>query len=170
MKRLILIAGIICLSLGGLNALALEPENDERAQSDQILDGGILSVKNSNFAYDKELKHSSGVQFSHKGGIWISGIKARRDADGELLYWLSFPPRPGNQETVNQDHELWTPDLVVARDSLTSIAYDGDMDLYELLPAYNSLLSSNTTVAHLYQEYYEQDKVLQSFMGLPSPL
>ncbi|MDD3535578.1 MAG: FlgD immunoglobulin-like domain containing protein [Candidatus Cloacimonetes bacterium] len=170
MKRLILIAGIICLSLGGLFALALEPEAQERAQSEKNLDSGILSVKNSNYAYDKDLQHISGVQLSHKGGIWISGIKARRDADGELLYWLSFPPTASNQEIVNQDHELWTPDLVVARDSLSSIAYDGDRDLYELLPAYNPLLYPNTDVAHLYQEYNEQDKVLQSFMGVPSPL
>lgn len=170
MKRLILIAGIICLSLSGLFALALETEAEARAQSEKILDSGILSIKNSNYAYDKELKHSSGVQLSHKGGIWISGIKARRDAEGELLYWLSFPPSYGNQETVNQYHELWTPDLVVARDSLTSIAYDGDKDLYELLPAYNPLGYNNASIAHLYNQYYWQDVVLQSFMGLPSPL
>jgi hypothetical protein len=119
-----------------------------------------------------EYPAGSCINYLSEGAIWIGGKRPRRNADGELLYWLAQTPwasPPDSARTITQDDPLWTPTKKVVLDTLTSVGYDGDADLFELLPAYNPLLSSNTDVHQLYLDYILQDDVLLSIAGNPSP-
>lgn len=168
MKRFLII--LICLGCLGVFALPSVPAGKMRAQNQRILQNGKLSIINSNLGYDMMMLLSDGTQLVYHSALWISGIKIRRDAQGQILYWLNFPPTHDNQEAVNQDSDQWNPNLIVARDSLTSVGFDGDVQVYELLPAYNVLSMLNPALSQFFIIYNDQDVVLPSLMGVPSPL
>jgi hypothetical protein len=99
---------------------------------------------------------------------WVSGKRYRRDELGRLLYWASYPPT-NDTPLVYEGHPDWTPDMAVVLDSLTTVAFDGDMDLFEFLPAYNPLNIYNPDIPNN-QYYANQDIVLESVAGEPAPL
>ncbi|MDZ4182583.1 MAG: hypothetical protein U1B83_06885, partial [Candidatus Cloacimonadaceae bacterium] len=128
---------------------------------------GSLSMETSNLGFSENLVYSqAGIKFLFKGAPWISGKRPRRNDQGSLLYWLSDNPH-ANPETVTADDPLWHAGLKVVIDSLTTVGYDGDRDLYEFLPAYNPLCSANPGVP--YAQYNTSDVVLKSILGSPAP-
>jgi hypothetical protein len=132
---------------------------------------GDINVMNSNMGLFDTIYYprDSGNLVTYQGAIWISGKRYRRDVLGRKLYWLNYPPTPGNDGVVPSSSIQWNPGLVAVLDTLTSVGNDGDQDLQELLPAYNMLLMSNPEMAAFYDTYNPQDIVLSSLHGIPSP-
>ena len=168
MRRLLFI--LICLSSISAFALPLIETEQSRVLNTQTHDNGTISLTTTNYACQTDMQHLHSQKLIYLSNSWISGRKDRRDEMGRLLYWLSYPPSQINDQMVTMDDPLWTNDLVIVQDSLTTVGFEGDMEIYELLPAYNPLLISNPSAAALYNTYNHQDRVLRSIMGNPAPL
>ncbi|MCB5261695.1 MAG: T9SS type A sorting domain-containing protein [Candidatus Cloacimonetes bacterium] len=167
MKHLFLI--LICLGSVCAFALPQVTAEPDRVLNFQNHDNGSISIANTNYGYQTDMHYTHTQKLIYCSASWISGKKHRRDEMGSLLYWLTFPPSSNSLMVTAQD-PLWTPDLVMVQDSLTTAGFDGDLDIYELLPAYNPHLMGNPSVTALYNTYNHQDRVLQSIMGSPAPL
>ncbi|MEN6445402.1 MAG: T9SS type A sorting domain-containing protein [Candidatus Cloacimonas sp.] len=129
---------------------------------------GLLSLNVYNNGSLSNLHNPySGMNLMSQSGQWISAKKYRRNNVNQLLYWLSPIPGPGNDQMVTENDPLWNPNLLVVTDTLSTVAYDGDYDLTEFLPAYNCLSQFNPTVQ--YDIYNEEDRVLNSILGYPAP-
>lgn len=168
MKRLMLC--LICLCALSIYALPLVESEPDRMLDTETLNNGNIRIVTTNYGHDEDMQLNIGLKLIYKSSIWISGKKARRDALGRQLYWLTYPPSQTNNVLVYEGHPDWTPNLVAAQDTLTSVGSDGDADLYELLPAYNPLMTLNPMMGDLYALYNSQDRVLKSIMGEPAPL
>jgi hypothetical protein len=97
---------------------------------------------------------SSGVDFLYYGALWIGAKKIRRNNEGEELYWQNWPNPVDENDCIPATHPDWNSDLKLVIDTLTSVGYDGDRDLYELLPAYNPLEASSLgNQFYLYNHY-----------------
>lgn len=161
MKR-VLLTVMATLALSLLSALSEVPANT-REMDYNVHYAGALVQQLSNYGI---ISSPDGLdKLISTSALWVSGKKYRRDADGNLLYWLSPNPSASNPQTVTQSDPLWNPSLQVVVDSLTTVGFDGDQDLYELLPAHNPLSWQNP----YYEQYNAWDHVLLSFEGLPAP-
>jgi hypothetical protein len=85
-----------------------------------------------------EYPGGSAIDYLYLGGLWFGAKKIRRDELGRKLYWLNFP-----EDAIPESDSLWTPELQVVVDTLTSIGLDGWHRINELLPAYNPLETSH---------------------------
>ena len=168
MKRiLVIVLAFFCLVLEA----ALPPGTESsRALSPYTIESGLYQMETSNYGSQSNLIYSNGIKMLYQSSCWISGKRARRDFAGRLLYWLSYPPTYDNNQLTYQGSELWTPELVAVKDTLTSAGYDGDIDLYELLPAYNPRVQNNPSMQEQYQLHGPFDRVLHSILGSPAPL
>lgn len=168
MKYLILL--ILVFYIFCAFAAPVMPSADSRLHTLVTNDTGVLSEKTGNFAVDQDLVYQNNTRLTSKTSIWISGKLVRRDALGRRLYWLSFPPGQGDDTLVYEGHPSWTSDLVMAQDTLSSVGFDGDLDLYELLPAYNPLAYPNSINIPNWDLYNPLDIPLLSIAGSPAPL
>jgi hypothetical protein len=151
-------------------ALPLEERNPDRMMNDYYVDNGIFDFTLSNYGIISSLNYLQDYRLLYQSGIWISGKRYRKDDLGRQLYWLHYPPQDAN-DLVYEGHELWNPDLVAVQDTLSSIGVDGDDDLHELLPAYNPLNEYELpSILPNAAYYYENDRVLESLMGVPAPI
>jgi len=167
MRKYVLVS-IMLMALYCLSALVEETE-DLRYMDTKTLSNGTLALLNGNYGYTQDLQYRHLQKMLHASTSWISGKLQRRDEAGRKLFWLHYPPLDA-EDYVDEDHELWNPTLIAVMDTLTSVGYDGDSALQELLPAYNPLIEWNPLVADLFAQYNHQDAVLQSLMGYPAPL
>jgi len=166
MKRwLTLCAALFCAVIYAL------PATGELSQ-DKALDiathtAGSIRIDTSNYGFARDLMYPahSGVRLLYQSAGWISAKKQRRDAVGRKLYWLTYPPTADAHAVVAENEPGWEPSLHPVIDTLTSVGFDGDRDLYELLPAYNPLAYGNP----LYPQYNASDNVLTSILGSPAP-
>jgi len=161
---------IIMLVLGSL--LMALPKNGEDNNPKMINyathTAGSLSLDTSNMGYISNLTYPQrNSTLLYKGSQWFSAKRYRRDELGRLLFWLSPNPTASNCIVVTIDDSLWTPNLKIVTDSLSTVGTDGDDDLTEFLPAYNILNQFNPEVPNM--QYNALDKVLKSILGLPSP-
>ncbi len=161
---LILLATLVPL---GLFALPAEKEDAPKALFNATHSAGSIRLDLSNYGTLKNMIYpvSSGTKLLYMGSPWISAKRYRRNATGELLYWLAVNPTADSSQVITQDDPLWNPSLKVVVDTLTTVGYDGDKDLYELLPAHNPLSWQNP----FYQEFNSHDRVLTSILGYPAP-
>ncbi|KQC10191.1 MAG: hypothetical protein APR54_00110 [Candidatus Cloacimonas sp. SDB] len=103
-----------------------------------------------------EFPGGSGIDYLYQGALWFGAKKIRRDDLGRKMYWL---PNAGSvQDIVAEGDEGWTEDLEVVVDTLTSVGFDGDLSLYEFLPAYNPLEPSY--LGTQYTQYNYRDKIM----------
>ncbi len=137
---------------------------------DRMLDNtshvaGNLILNTSNYGSINSIQYprfgENSYEMLSKAAPWISAKRYRRDSEGRLLYWLHPNPTATLNQTVFEDDPLWTVDLKPVIDTLTTVGYDGDIDLYELLPAYNPLLPVHPLSP--------EDRVLLSVLGYPAP-
>lgn len=166
----ILLFALLLLSISLGFALSQNQIDDEKTMTYKRFTNYIFSFETANNATIRDLKVFENLDMISQSGPWISGKKQRRDYFGRKLYWLQYPPTPANQYLVNVEHPDWNEDLVPVIDTLTTVAYDGDYDLFELLPAYNSIIRFKPELSHLYHQYNLLDDTLQSIAGIPSPL
>jgi len=128
---------------------------------------GTLGV-NDNFS-NLIFPSNSGINYLYQGALWIGAKKYRRNAAGELLYWVALNPSADSSLIITQNDPLWNSSKKVVVDTLTSSGFDGDRNLFELLPAYNPFAGANTAIQNLYQQYNTYDKVLKSILSYPMP-
>ena len=106
-----------------------------------------------------EYPGGSGIDYLFQGALWFGAKKYRRDKAGRKLYWKAVHPSPDSMQTVAEGHSDWRPWMKPVVDTLTTIGFDGDKDLYEFLPAYNPLVAGNMEVIDLYQTWNIMDEV-----------
>jgi hypothetical protein len=105
-----------------------------------------------------EYPGGSGIDYLFQGALWFGAKKVRRNSLGQKLYWL---PDPEDEEDVVAEGDVengWSPFLHLVIDTLTTVGFDGDADVKELLPAYNPLETS--ALGPLYSQYNITDTML----------
>lgn len=115
-----------------------------------------------------EYPGGSGVDYLYQGSLWIGAKKYRRNAAGTKLYWATYPPT-NVTSVIEEGASGWNANLKPVLDTLTTVGFDGDKNLYELLPAYNPLESAIDSLSALYNQYNSQDCVMKSILSNPSP-
>ena len=103
-----------------------------------------------------EYPGGSGIDYLYQGALWFGAKKVRRNSFGQKLYWLENPE--DENDVVAEDDPLWSEELEVAMDTLVSVGFDGDEDLYEFLPAYNPLETS--ALGSTYGQYNISDTIM----------
>jgi len=91
-----------------------------------------------------EYPGGSGIDYLFQGALWFGAKKVRKNLAGDTYYWRNWPPQSNNanEVTTNLNEVVYTDEYSVAKvvvDTLVSVGFDGDLSLYELLPAYNPL-------------------------------
>lgn len=164
---LILVSLLIILSVSGKSIET--NENQRYLDWDTVTQNSNILLRISNYGWFGRVDGSGAgllwpnlvgegnCEHLFRGALWIGGIINRRNVDGELLYWLE--DANSNEDVITENDPLWTPDLEVVKDTLTSVGFDGDLDLKELLPAYNYL---EYNCAPDYNIYNQFDRVMLS--------
>lgn len=106
-----------------------------------------------------EYPGGSGVDYLYQGALWFGAKKQRRDGLNRKLYWKVYPPSAANDTTLYEGHPDWRPTMKPVLDTLVTVGFDGDKDLYEFLPAYNPLLVSNPNQTENYALYNALDGI-----------
>lgn len=98
-----------------------------------------------------EYPAGSGIDYLYQGAVWFGAKKQRRNELGEKLYWQN-----------EAQTETGTIDLGFGRviDTLCSVGFDGDADMYEFLPAYNPL--EQVALGVVYDQYNRYDGILEA--------
>ncbi|MCD4829169.1 MAG: T9SS type A sorting domain-containing protein [Candidatus Cloacimonetes bacterium] len=143
-----------------LNGMLCHEEGDVRLR---MTNYGVIGAC-SNEVPGLEYPAGSGVNYLGYGALWFGAKKYRLNEVGQRLFWLTFPPTDPD-EIVAQGEPGWTSELVPVIDTLTTVGYDGDGDLYECLPAYNPLEQS--TLGALYTAWNLTDTLMRSVGLLP---
>lgn len=161
---IILLSTLMAMSL---NALPEKPEDAPKALNAVTHTAGSIRLDASNYSALTEMIYpvSSSTRLLNIASPWISAKRYRRNSAGELLYWLAQYPSADSTGVVTINDPLWNPTLSVVVDTLSTVGFDGDKDLYELLPAHNPLSVMNPH----YQAWNPSDKVLTSILGYPAP-
>jgi hypothetical protein len=105
-----------------------------------------------------EYPGGSGIDYLYQGALWFGAKKQRRDSANRKLYWTTYPPT-SEGDVVYEGHEDWTADMTPVLDTLVTVGFDGDADLYEFLPAYNPLLIANASQSDNYSAYNAVDAI-----------
>ena len=90
-----------------------------------------------------EYPGGSGIDYLYQGALWFGAKKYRRDDAGRKLYWRAVNPSADSTSTVAEGTAGWQPWMKPVVDTLVTVGFDGDADLYEFLPAYNPLVAGN---------------------------
>lgn len=106
-----------------------------------------------------EYPGGSGIDYLFQGALWFGAKKYRRNAAGRKMYWKAVNPSPDSMQVVAEGQPDWRPWMKPVVDTLTTIGFDGDLDLYEFLPAYNPLVAGNMDVVDLYETWNVMDEV-----------
>ncbi len=93
-----------------------------------------------------EYPGGSGIDYLYQGALWFGAKKKRLDIYGNQLYFAEENP-DNNTDVITEyifdedgeqiENPDWSEDLPMVVDTLTTLGFDGDADLYEFLPAYN---------------------------------
>ncbi|MDP3113390.1 MAG: hypothetical protein Q8M98_01315 [Candidatus Cloacimonadaceae bacterium] len=106
-----------------------------------------------------EYPGGSGIDYLYQGALWFGAKKYRRDDAGRKLYWRALNPGADSTGTIAQGVPGWQPWMKPVIDTLVTVGFDGDKDLYEFLPAYNPLLASNPQALDLYNMWNILDQI-----------
>jgi len=106
-----------------------------------------------------EYPGGSGVDYLYQGALWFGAKKQRRDSLNRKLYWKVFPPSASDDTLMYEGQPGWNASMTPVLDTLVTVGFDGDADLYEFLPAYNPLLVSNAAQADNYGLYNALDGI-----------
>ena len=106
-----------------------------------------------------EYPGGSGMDYLYQGALWFGAKKQRRNNLNQKLYWLTYPPSASNDTLITELDPRWNSNKVAALDTLVSVGFDGDDDLYEFLPAFNPLVVANPEQSGNYALYNNQDGI-----------
>jgi len=85
-----------------------------------------------------EYPGGSGVDYLYQGALWFGAKKYRKNSENKQYYWKVFPPTSERDAIIDTD-PAYQPGMKMVVDTLVTVGFDGDEDLYEFLPAYNPL-------------------------------
>lgn len=106
-----------------------------------------------------EYPGGSGIDYLYQGALWFGAKKYRRDDAGRKLYWRAVNPSADSTSTVAEGTAGWQPWMKPVVDTLVTVGFDGDADLYEFLPAYNPLVAGNAEAVDMYNAYNSLDGI-----------
>lgn len=106
-----------------------------------------------------EYPGGSGMDYLYQGALWFGAKKQRRDSLNRRLYWKVYPPSAVNDTLLYEGQAGWNANMVPALDTLVTVGFDGDADLYEFLPAYNPLVVNNPSQQANYALYNNDDGI-----------
>ncbi len=106
-----------------------------------------------------EYPGGSGIDYLYQGALWFGAKKYRRDDAGRKLYWRAVNPSADSTSTVAEGTADWRPWMKPVVDTLVTVGFDGDADLYEFLPAYNPLVAGNAEAVDMYNAYNALDGI-----------
>ena len=109
-----------------------------------------------------EYPGGSGIDYLYQGALWFGAKKVRRNTEGTRLFWR---PEPDDEFDVIAEFSTEYDsllalfgELTLVVDTLTTVGFDGDADLYEFLPAYNPLETS--PLGQQFQQYNPADQIM----------
>lgn len=88
-----------------------------------------------------EYPGGSGIDYLYQGGLWFGAKKYRRNSAGKKLFWVAQNPSADSSQVIAEGDPGWNLNMRPVIDTLVTVGFDGDKDLYEFLPAYNPLES-----------------------------
>jgi len=106
-----------------------------------------------------EYPGGSGIDYLYQGALWFGAKKFRRDDAGRKLFWKALNPSADSTATVYEGSPDWQPWMKPVIDTLVTVGFDGDADLYEFLPAYNPLVAGNADAVDLYGAWNVLDEI-----------
>ena len=170
-KYIILIILIVPLSLFCILAEQSTPLSNRAFDSTTIHDASNVLLRVSNYGFlgsgdqagypSLEFPAGSAIDYLYQGAIWVGAKKIRRNDEGLKLYWL--PDAGSSDDVIPENDPLWTPDLQLVVDTLTTIGFDGDKNLYEMLPAYN--FKEISALGQQFNTYNFEDIVLKNVVN-----
>jgi len=104
-----------------------------------------------------EYPGGSGVDYLYQGSLWFGAKKYRRNEAGKKLYWMT--ETPSADSIIAEGTPGWLSSMRPIVDTLVTVGFDGDKDLYEFLPAYNPLESGNPDIQSQYDLYNATDMI-----------
>ncbi len=106
-----------------------------------------------------EYPGGSGVDYLYQGSLWFGAKKYRRNTAGRKLYWVAQTPDADSSQVIAENDDGWLSSMKPVIDTLVTVGFDGDKDLYEFLPAYNPLESGNASIETQYNLYNTTDMI-----------
>lgn len=106
-----------------------------------------------------EYPGGSGVDYLFRGSLWFGAKKYRRDNAGRKLYWAALHPSADSTGTVAEGTPGWQPWMRPVVDTLVTVGFDGDLGVYEFLPAYNPLVAGNPDAVDMYEAFNAADQI-----------
>jgi len=107
-----------------------------------------------------EYPGGSGIDYLYQGALWFGAKKYRRNTAGKKLYWVAQNPSPPDStQVIAEGDPGWLSSMRPVIDTLVTVGFDGDADLYEFLPAYNPLESGNSAISDDYNLYNSFDYI-----------
>ncbi|MDP8232243.1 MAG: hypothetical protein P9L91_06180, partial [Candidatus Zophobacter franzmannii] len=173
-KRIFLVALLLVAVLAIWARTATNTTSGKKFDLTQYHNVGNIWLRVSNYGFfgsgddiqpqypSLEYPGGSGADYLYQGALWFGAKKQRRDQTGKKLYWKNWPPTPENKETITEDHPDWNPGSTAVVDTLVTVGFDGDSDLYEFLPAYNPLESNTDEMAPYFDGNNSTDKMITS--------
>jgi len=98
-----------------------------------------------------EYPGGSGIDYLYQGALWFGACKQRRNDLKQKLYWQDEGQEEAGTENMGFGRVI---------DTLVSVGFDGDADMYEFLPAYNQL--EENALGSLYDRFNLDDGVLSA--------
>ncbi|HPM01286.1 MAG TPA: hypothetical protein PK816_03930 [Candidatus Cloacimonadota bacterium] len=90
-----------------------------------------------------EYPGGSGVDYLYQGALWFGAKKFRKNAEGKRYYWKDWDGvallTSSNNSLILEGDSAWVSSMIPVVDTLVTVGFDGDADLYEFLPAYNPI-------------------------------
>jgi len=98
-----------------------------------------------------EYPGGSGIDYLYQGALWFGACKQRRNDFGLKLYW---------QDAAQETPGTTPTEFGRVIDTLVSVGFDGDADMYEFLPAYNQL--EEIALGSTYDIYNLKDGIFEA--------
>jgi len=173
-KTRVILVALLLAGLAGYLPAADNNESQGTKRLDQSLyhNVGNIWLRVSNYGFfgsgsealprypSLEYPGGSGIDYLFRGSLWFGARKYRRDAAGRKLYWMALHPSADSIQTVAEGTADWQPWMKPVVDTLVTVGFDGDMGVYELLPAYNPLVAGNPDATDLYQTWNGIDRII----------
>lgn len=148
---ILIITLVMLLSAGLLHAAKADPGTlSKKLDLNKYHNVGNIWLRVSNYGFfgsgdditppwpSLEYPGGSGVDYLYQGALWFGAKKYRKNDSGLQYYWKVFPPT-SDKDAILESDSTWNASMPMVMDTLVTVGFDGDADLYEFLPAYNPL-------------------------------
>lgn len=160
MKKIFVILIVFAITI--LSSKPIDLSDSRELSVNQIVESGQIEVSVSNYGCLGKLDNNFGLtwpvgseaDYLYQASLWFGAKRFRRNEFGEKLYWLEWPPQD-EDDCIPASHPNWMPDMQLVVDTLTTVGFDGDADLYEFMPAYNPLEADDLGMQYYENSFYD---------------